>query len=116
MARWYGLDYRDRWRYDADGVRRLTLRMILVRVRYLPPEAAIARIEDPGVTWRLEHHLLDDLRMIVEAGITHKRPKVHPARMRAATPTRTVIDPARQRKLVDARRRARARRQHHEEG
>jgi len=56
LSRYHNVDYRDRWRFDADGVRRLTLRMILVRLRHLPPDSATALAEG-GDGWTLSDHL-----------------------------------------------------------
>ena len=42
LSRYHHIDYRDRGRFGPDGRRLLTLRMILVRVRHLPPESATA--------------------------------------------------------------------------
>jgi hypothetical protein len=41
LSRFWGLDYRDRWRFD-DGRRRLTLRMIHARLSHLPSDSALA--------------------------------------------------------------------------
>jgi hypothetical protein len=41
LSRFHQIDYRDRWRFDEHG-RRLTLRMIAVRVRHLPADSATA--------------------------------------------------------------------------
>ena len=56
LSRYHNIDYRDRWRFDPDGTRRLTLRMILVRLRNLP-EYAATRIAEGGDGWTLENHL-----------------------------------------------------------
>ena len=56
LSRFHHIDYRDRWRFDADGVRRLTLRMIVVRLRHLPPESATALAEG-GDGWTLDNYL-----------------------------------------------------------
>ncbi len=42
LNRFWGLDYRDRWRFDADGFRRLTLRQIFARISHLPADSALA--------------------------------------------------------------------------
>jgi hypothetical protein len=41
LARFWNLDYRDRWRFD-EGRRRLTLRQIHARLSHLPSDAALA--------------------------------------------------------------------------
>jgi hypothetical protein len=57
LARYYQLDIRDRWRFDADGKPKLTLRMLYVRIKYLPAESATSRAEgNPG--WTREQYLL----------------------------------------------------------
>lgn len=42
LARFWATDYRDRWRFDTDGRRRLTLRQIHARLSHLPADSAIA--------------------------------------------------------------------------
>ncbi len=42
LARFWNLDYRDRWRFDGDGRRRLTLRQIHARLSHLPADSACA--------------------------------------------------------------------------
>jgi len=56
LSRYHHIDYRDRWRFDADGVRRLTLRMILARLKHLPLDSATI-IAEGGDGWTLENHL-----------------------------------------------------------
>ena len=56
LSRYHNIDYRDRWRFDADGMRLLTLRMIAVRIRYMPDDAAI-RIAVGGDGWTLDNYL-----------------------------------------------------------
>jgi hypothetical protein len=56
LSRYHNIDYRDRWRFDADGVRRLTLRMINVRLKHLPADSATA-IADGGDGWTLSDHM-----------------------------------------------------------
>lgn len=59
LSQYHHIDYRDRWRFDAKGHRRLTLRMILVRVRSLPADSAVV-VALGGTGWRLEHYLAAD--------------------------------------------------------
>lgn len=98
LARFYGIDYRDRWRGG------LTLRRLGALVRYLPPDAAVVAIGRQGDPhWSIEAHLLDDLRMVWTS--TDKKPaKPHPSRPK---PQPKKADP---RKLAAARGRAAARR------
>ena len=42
LHRFWGIDYRDRWRFDDTGARRLTLRQISVRLNHLPADSALA--------------------------------------------------------------------------
>lgn len=108
LARFYSIDYRDRWRRSPSGRPELTLRRLAVLVRHLPPESSVAFIaRDKEMHWSVEAQLLDDLRM-VWTGTKDKPAKPHPKR---PTPGRARRkDPARARKLADAKRRARERR------
>lgn len=99
LSRFYGLDYRDRWRRDEHGRRRLTVRMILVRVRHLPPDSAVAvALGQPG--WTVADYLIADLFHATGG-------KRHPSRPTGSTAQ--IADPVRERKLRSARARARAR-------
>jgi hypothetical protein len=60
LSRYHQIDYRDRWRFDSQGRRRLTLRMIAVRVKHLPADSATA-IATGGTGWTLTDHLLADV-------------------------------------------------------
>ena len=60
LSRYHHIDYRDRWRFDPDGVRRLTLRMILVRLRHLPDDASTRRATG-GHGWTIDNYLLAHL-------------------------------------------------------
>lgn len=60
LSRYHQIDYRDRWRFDADGARKLTLRMIAVRVKHLPADSATA-LATGGTGWTLTDHLLADV-------------------------------------------------------
>lgn len=106
LSRYHHIDYRDRWRRDEAGCRRLTFRMIAVRVRHLPPDSATARaLNGPG--WSLTDYLLGDVFHAV-AGKRHpERPQ--PSRDEPVTPERA-------RKLRSARARAAARRRAIEAG
>ncbi|WP_109413164.1 hypothetical protein [Mycobacteroides chelonae] len=64
LSTFHHIDYRDRWRRDDEGIRRLTLRMIHVRVRYLPATSALSLHFSKGRSmWDLHAHLLADLNM-----------------------------------------------------
>ena len=97
LSQYYHLDYRDRWRFDSDGHRRLTLRMISVRVGHLPSDSATSvALGGPG--WRLEHYLAAHLYGAM-AGEPHPSlPKASP-----------ITDPEREKALRSARLRARER-------
>ena len=42
LNRFWGIDYRDRWRFDPAGNRLLTLRQIFARISHLPADSALA--------------------------------------------------------------------------
>jgi len=42
LSRFWGIDYRDRWRFDESGSRLLTLRQIFARISHLPADSALA--------------------------------------------------------------------------
>lgn len=95
-----GVDYRDRWRRDEHGRRRLTLRRIAVLVRALPPSSTVATaLGQPG--WSIGDYLLADV-FHAQSG------KAHPSRPRSSAVQAPTPDRAR--KIAGARRR-RARRQ-----
>lgn len=109
LQRFYGIDYRDRWRLDDAGRRRLTLRRIWVLVKHLPPESAVmTALRDGAAHWTVEAHLLDELRMTL-TGSEKEPAKPHPERPQPGRAARRN-DPERQRKLAAARKRARDRR------
>ena len=56
LSRYHQIDYRDRWRFDADGHRKLTLRMIAVRLAHLPFDSATKLALD-GTGWGLGDYL-----------------------------------------------------------
>jgi len=120
LQRFYGIDYRDRW--HPDRRRRLTLRRIAVLIlRHPPVDGNVARALNGGRSvWRLEHHQLDDLRMVIEAVMTDRKkhkPRPNPDRPDGKAAARRKRDtPQRRRKLADARRRARERRARKEAG
>lgn len=108
LARFYGADYRDRWRVDADGCVKLTLRMILVRVQHLPLDAVSVRLlNDNKVPWSRTEHLLDELRRRLDALGGDKRPKPDPDRLPPKEEPK--LDPVRVRKRNEALARLRER-------
>jgi hypothetical protein len=97
LSLYHHIDYRDRWRRNADGTRRLTLRMIAVRIRYLPADSATA-LALGGSGWRLEHYLAAHL-FHATAGKPHPMlPKPEKA-----------SDPEREKKIRKAKARSRER-------
>lgn len=42
LDRFWGIDYRDRWRFTSSGQRKLTLRQIHARISHLPADSALA--------------------------------------------------------------------------
>lgn len=103
LLRFYGVDYRDRWRRDEHGRPLLTLRRISVLVDNLPPESSLRMHLSKGEpVWRLEHVLLAHLWQVQA-----RSKKPHPMLKRAMAKSRRGPSP---RKLSDARRRAAARR------
>ena len=94
LARFYQIDYRDRWRFDADGRRRLTLRRIGVLVRHLPVDSSTAMATgSPG--WTLTERLLADV-FHATAG------EPHPGLPESAT----QVDPSRAKAIRAAKARA----------
>jgi len=97
LSRYHQIRYSNRWRFDPDGRRLLTLREIAVRVKYLPPDSATS-IALGGSGWRLEHFLAAH---IFQATTGNPHP---------ALPTQSPIaDPVRAKQMRDAKARARER-------
>lgn len=69
-----GIDYRDRWRFDDHGQRRLTLRQIHVRLSFLRPDSALGIAQNDG---RMPHQATDLLLMDLIEVLTGKP---HPSR------------------------------------
>lgn len=90
LQRFYNVDLRDLYRPGSG----LTYRRVLTLIQQLPSP------------WTIEAHLLDDIRRQLAASKENPRPKPSPGRFRK--PPRTH-SPERQKKLRDARRRARER-------
>ncbi|QDQ97984.1 hypothetical protein [Tomitella fengzijianii] len=104
LHRYYGIDYRDRWRRDTRGRRNLTLRMIWVRVRHLPRESATQiHLNGGQIAWGWTEYLLADLWALT-ARKRHPHRPTPPARKQRDA----AIDRERQRRA--ARKRARTRR------
>lgn len=108
LQRYYGVDYRDRWRGD------LSLRRISNLLRHLPPDSALAHIELAGTpAWNLEHVLLADIWQAVA-----RSKKQHPMLVKARQQSERFHrpDPQRMAELASARREAEARRRAIEAG
>lgn len=100
LQRFYGVDYRDRWKV-VDGRRVLTLRRIGVLLRHLPPESALAAVGRKGKPhWTIEAHLLDDLRLAT-TGSKDKPSKPNPSRPKPGPKRAKNLGP----RLAAARRR-----------
>jgi hypothetical protein len=97
LQRWYGIDYRDRWRFDERGARKLTLRRISVLVRHLPSDSATA-IATGGHGWTLADHLLADVYHATSGNLHPWKPEQDKG-----------SDPAREKAKRAARARARER-------
>lgn len=75
LQRHYGTDYRDRWRFDADGHRKLTLRMLAAFVWNMPTDSAFRTALNGGEReWEISDYLLAQ-NVQVSAGSD----KPHPA-------------------------------------
>lgn len=102
LARYYHVDYRDRWRRDAAGRRLLTLRMIRARVKYLPPQSAVGQVLKLDTGFTVGDYLLTDIFKALTG-------KTHPARPKA-TPQRKVAKTTRRAgQVAAAKRRKKAR-------
>jgi len=91
------IDYRNRWRFDADGHRILTLRRISVLLRHLPPDCAVARAEGSSGFSNAEILLMDLYG--ATAGVQHP---LYPKGSKG-------VDPKREKALRSAKLRARER-------
>ena len=74
LSQYHHIDYRDRWRFDTDGHRRLTLRMIAVRIKHLPIDSALAMATGSD-GWTLADHLLADVYRAVAGEVHPGKPK-----------------------------------------
>lgn len=92
-----GVDYRDRWRFDENGNRKLTLRRIGVLVRRLPPNSAVA-VALGGSGWTLGDYLTASIWQAFTG-------QPHPA----VPVTDKSEDPIRKAKFADAQERAKER-------
>lgn len=115
LARYYQIDYRDRWRRDEHGRPRLTLRRLLVLIwRYPPVDGAVVRVTTGARPWTRAEHLLDELRVAVLRAAGAKKAKPHPDRRAAVV--RRGDSPDRRRERQAALARARKRRERIQRG
>ncbi|SUA72655.1 Uncharacterised protein [Nocardia otitidiscaviarum] len=76
LARIYGIRYSDRWRFDQDGTRRLTLREIWIRIQELPHDSSLVRATNQGrARWSTTDYLLADLWQAWTGKPHYARPK-----------------------------------------
>lgn len=74
LSRFHRLRYSDRWRFDSDGTRKLTLREIWVRIADLPGDSRIAKHYNDGrPRW-------GDLEYLTSDVVHALTGKPHPAR------------------------------------
>lgn len=79
LSRFHGIRYVDRWRFDSQGYRKLTLREIWVRIQQLPGDAQIVRHFNNGrPRWDDDTYLLSDLIHVLSG-------KPHPARPKSVS-------------------------------
>jgi hypothetical protein len=70
------LRYSDRWRFDENGHRKLTLREIWVRIQYLPNDSAIVIEGNDGAPrWGDMEYLTADLFRGLTGSVHPARPK-----------------------------------------
>lgn len=73
----FGIRYSDRWRFDANGQRLLTLREIWVRLQYLPDDAPlVTALNDGKRRWSPEGFMLADLIEVISRVPYYARPEV----------------------------------------
>lgn len=112
LQRFCGVDYRDRWRFDEHGRRRLTLRRVFRLFQGFPEtESRLVwlLVNDGQPIWPVTAHIVDDLRIAMTSDKKRQSPP-HPARFSKKKVRSGWGDPKRIRSLMAARQRARARR------
>jgi hypothetical protein len=97
LQRYYRIDYRDRWRFDQNSHRLLTLRRIGVLLGQLPPDCAVARAEGSSGRTNVEILLMDLYG--ATTGVQHP---LYPK-------TAKAFDPEREKRMRAAKVRARER-------
>ena len=78
-----GVDYGDRWRFDENGRRKLTLRRLWVLLSHMPPDSAVARAEGSSGFTNTEFFLMD-----LWHASTGERHPAYPKSYKAADPAR----------------------------
>lgn len=92
LDRFYHRDLRDLWRIDEQGHRKLTYRMVYVRITALPADSSLAISANGGRRpWTVSEYLLADLWEInANKGMKRgAKPKRHPARPEQKSSGRT---------------------------
>lgn len=109
LRRFCGIRYSDRWRFDVDGTRKLTLREIWVYIQELPGDSRIVKHYNNGrPRWDDGTYLLSDLVHVLSG-------KPHPARPKPANVGASRLDTPRRQQIM-RRRAARMRAQRSREG
>lgn len=104
LSRFHRLDLRDLHRRDEQGRRALTLRMIWVRIHYLPSDSALAIAENDGKRpWSATESLLADIWEL--KANEHRDPKKSPQPIRhpkrpAANPQRSAAEEIKRRRAM----------------
>lgn len=92
LRRFYGVRYSDRWRFDEDGTRRLTLREIWVYIQDLPNDSRIVKHMNKGrPRWNDETFLIADLIQVWTGKPHPARPKPVEGKSGMDTPRRQEI-------------------------
>lgn len=106
LSRYHHIDYRDRWRFDEHGARKLTLRMIWVRVQHLPRESATQiHVNDGKIAWGWHEYLLADIWSVFSGKPHPNRPTPPAKKQRTA-----AVENERARRVARKRARDRQRR------
>jgi len=107
LRRVYGVRYSDRWRFDLDGTRKLTLREIWVMLEDLPGDARLVKhFNDGRPRWDDDTFLLADLIHVMSGKPHPARPKPKQGVDRRETPQRARV---RAKRIAEKRRREMAR-------
>ncbi|OZD65154.1 hypothetical protein CH263_13505 [Rhodococcus sp. 06-1059B-a] len=95
LSRYHRIRYSDRWRFDEDGCRRLTVREIWVRIQELPPTSRIVKHYNDGKPrWTDNDYILSHIWQALtrkKYPLTPKPPKHLQGVDRRETPERAAI-------------------------